>query len=120
MPQANQEPKPRHPVERRVDTEPLLKTNSSAVAVNGPSLSPAREQPQNARRLLSLSVFADSLVDSLIAIASSYFIIFAALVYSRRDQPVDRPGNQALLQAAKYVSRALPLSRLRYSVPSPR
>jgi hypothetical protein len=59
---------------------------------------------RRARQSLSLVAFTESLVDLIVAICCAYFIAFAALVYSRRNQPVSASGNEELLDAAKYVS----------------
>src|ERR1700761_3637152 len=76
-----------------------------------------RKDSQRARRLLSLGALGESLLDLLVAICCAYFIVFAALVYTRRDQPLDQPGNQDLLEAAKYVSTALLALSVSYIAP---
>ena len=56
------------------------------------------------RSVRSWRVWLECIPDMLLALASTYFIIFAFLVYSHRGQHVDFTFNKDLLQAAKYVS----------------
>ncbi|OQV07600.1 hypothetical protein CLAIMM_12008 isoform 2 [Cladophialophora immunda] len=92
-------------VESRVDNGPLLNTGSD----NGSAPSQDPRHSRSARRLSSLGVIGEGLLDLLIAICCAYFIVFAALVYSRRNQPLDRPGNRDLLEAAKYTPTIFPI-----------
>ncbi|OAP59135.1 hypothetical protein AYL99_06433 [Fonsecaea erecta] len=92
-------------MESRVDNGPLLKTGSDNDSV--PSHDP--KASWSARQLLSFGVIGQGLLDFLIALTCAYFIVFAALVYTRRDQPVDQQGNQGLLEAAKYSPTIFPI-----------
>ncbi len=99
MARKDQEPKSTFLMDSRADGS-LLAPSSN----RDPSPSQNHKYTRRARQLLSFSAVGESLIDLLVAICCVYFIVFAALVYSRRDEPVTRSGNQALLDAAKYVS----------------
>ncbi|KIX95849.1 uncharacterized protein Z520_08557 [Fonsecaea multimorphosa CBS 102226] len=101
----SQEQKTVNITESRVDSGFLL--NAGSDSDSAPSQNP--KHPRSARRLSSLSVLGQGLLDFLIAISCAYFIVFAALVYSRRNQPVDQQGNQDLLEAAKYSPTIFPI-----------
>ena len=110
MARKNQEPKSTFLMESRADNGSLLAPSSN----RDPSPSQDHKYTRRARQLLSFSAVGESLIDLLIATCCTYFIVFAALVYSRRDEPVTRSGNQALLDAAKYVSRFSEFSPVYY------
>lgn len=65
------------------------------------------EHVRPARTLRSWRTWAECVPDILLAAGSTYFIIFAFLVYSRRGQDAQDPINQDLLRAAKYVSTCI-------------
>ncbi len=100
MARGDQEPKSTFQMEPRADNGSLLAPSLNRD--NSPSQD--HKYTRRARQLLSLSAIGESLVDLVVAICCAYFIVFAALVYSRRNEPVTRKGNQTLLEAAKYVS----------------
>ncbi|KAJ9615068.1 hypothetical protein H2200_001142 [Cladophialophora chaetospira] len=104
---AHGEPKERSTfqINQRADNGSLLATDSD----RDKSPSHDHRYTRRARQLLSLSAVGESLVDLVVAICCTYFIIFAFLVYSRRDEPVSRSGNQALLDMAKYNPTIFPI-----------
>ncbi|OAL30103.1 hypothetical protein AYO20_08906 [Fonsecaea nubica] len=92
-------------MESRADQGPLLNTGPDDSIV--PSQDPRNSR--SARRLSSLSVVGEVLLDLLIAVSCAYFIVFAVLVYARRNQPVEQPGNRDLIEAAKYTPTIFPI-----------
>jgi hypothetical protein len=103
MARTDQDPKSTFTMESRTEDGSLLHLSSH----RDTSPSQDHKYTRRARRLLSPGALGESFLDLLAAIACAYFIVFAALVYSRRDEPLNRSGNEELLDAAKYVSLAL-------------
>ncbi|OCT49076.1 hypothetical protein CLCR_04659 [Cladophialophora carrionii] len=105
MARADQEGKPAFLMEARPEDGSLLNLSSD----RGTSPSQGPKYTRRARQLSSLSALGESILDLFVAIICAYFIVFAALVYSRRDEPLDRSGNQELLDAAKYNPTIFPI-----------
>ncbi len=100
MARTGQDPKSAFPMESRTEDGSLLHLSSN----RGTSPSQDHKYTRRARHFSSPGALGESFLDLLVAVACAYFVVFAALVYSRRDESLDRPGNQELLDAAKYVS----------------
>jgi hypothetical protein len=111
MARTEQDPKSTFTMESRTEDGSLLHLTSNR------DTSPSQDHKctRRARRLLSPGALGESFLDLLAAIACAYFIVFAALVYSRRDEPLNRSGNEELLDAAKYVSVAFAIRRFYYA-----
>ncbi|KIW65435.1 hypothetical protein PV04_07696 [Phialophora macrospora] len=104
MQRTDEKPKSTFRLESRPEDGSLLHPSSNR------GTSPSQDHKYtSARRLLSVGTLGEIFLDLLVAVACTYFIIFAALVYSRRDEPLDRSGNQELLDAAKYNPTVFPI-----------
>ena len=58
---------------------------------------------RRARRPLSQAAVAEGLMDWIVATASLYVVVFAALVYTSRGESKDSEWGRALLQMSQYV-----------------
>ncbi|KAI9889592.1 MAG: hypothetical protein M1814_005195 [Vezdaea aestivalis] len=61
------------------------------------------------RRLLSYTFLSEVLVDFLLAIVSSLFIVFAVLAYMRPKLGLSSPEHDPLLTVAKYIPSIFPI-----------
>ena len=80
-----------------------------ASKVEKKSLLPAKSEScgsheQHARRPLSWATLWDSLPDIVVAVASTYFLVFAWLAFVHDGEPLTKAYPSALLQASAYVS----------------
>ena len=66
-------------------------------------------EPGPFRQSFTTSTLTDALLDFVVAFSSGYFLAFAILAWRRDQSPVEGSRiNNALLEAARYVSRLLP------------